>query len=206
MVDKLCLDKRLFIIGVSLLSFLFLFQIYWFNGKKNCAPCECPQIMHTVNTTNPIVTKSVERTVSPSVDMIKEYDYGNLADPLKHPARRVPRHEMPPSYFRRMIDLPTSGYPDNFTQMGTLIKKGDPNTNQENKVLRLFGRQIYPGSYTYEYYSMVNSGLDKIKVPIATKGRKELYDGDTVFIKELDEKYDVRLYKFDEPKYYPDIV
>lgn len=202
MVDKLCLDKRLFIIGVALLSFLFLFQIFYFNNEKKNSECACPSPINN----EPQITRSVERVVSSPVDVIKEYDYSNLTDPLKNPARRVARHEMPPSYFRRMIDLPTSGYPDNYTQIGTLVKKGDPNVNQENKILRLFGRQVYPGSYTYEYYSMVNSGLDKIKVPVLTRGRKELYDGDNVHIKELDENYDVRLYRFDEPKYYPDIV
>ena len=104
-----------------------------------------------------------------------------------------------------MIDIPTRGYPDNFTQFGVLIKQGNPNKNHENKILRLFGRQEYPGTYTrYEYYTTITSGNDYIKIPIDRK--KELYDDDVIYIKELDDNYKVQLHKYDQPKYYPDII
>jgi len=131
-----------------------------------------------------------------------------LTDPLEEPVRRVARQDLPPMYLRRSIDLPTRGYPDNFTQFGILVKKGlkDSIRNEDNKILRLFGRQEYPGSWRYEYYTTITSGNDFIKIPIETRAKKELYDGDIIFIKELNEKYEVQLYKYDSPKYYPDII
>ena len=138
-------------------------------------------------------------------EKIKNYDYKKIYDPLVNPTRRVARHEIHPLFLKRQIDLPTRGYPDNFIQLGILIKKGDTTTNQDNKILRLFGRQEYPGSNIYEYYGMINSGLDKIKIPIEVKSR-EIYDGDNIYIKQLNENYEVQLYKYDAPKYYPDII
>ena len=158
-----------------------------------------------------------EQAMSPHVmnsirnnDVIREYDYRKAFDPFEQPARRVARSEIHPSYLRRMIDLPTRGYPDNFTQYGVLIRdenKKSKEHDEQNKILRLFGRNQYPGSGTYEYYTMINSGLDQIKIPLHNKRRRdELYDGDTVYIRELNNNYTVSLHKYDEPKYYPDIL
>ena len=136
---------------------------------------------------------------------IKAYDYRKAFDPFEEPVRRVPRHELPLYYFKNMIDYPTRGYPDSFTQIGTLVKEGDPNKNDDNKILRLFGRQEYPGSERYEYYTALNSGNDQIKVPIDIR-KRELYNDDFVYIKELDQYYRVHLNRFDQPKYYPDLI
>ena len=168
--------------------------------EKNKIPKNVTKIEKPVYHHQPPVT-----SVKPPVDMIRQYDYRKAFDPLEEPTRRVPRHEIPPVYFKRNIDIPTRGYPDNFRQFGTLVKKGNLNNNEENKIIRLFGRQEYPGSRKHEYYTSVRSGLDNIKVPINNK-KQELYDGDKVYIKELDDNYEVHLSKFDEPKYYPDII
>ena len=80
------------------------------------------------------------------------------------------------------------------------------NNNDQNKILRLFGRQEYPGSSKYEYYTMVNNGSDQIKLPIYDKRKNELYDGDIVYIRELDSNYKVSMHKYDQPKYYPDLM
>ena len=69
----------------------------------------------------------------------------------------------------------------------------------------MFGRQQYPGSSRYDYYTSVSSGNDQIKIPISNKHR-ELYDGDEIVIGELGQKYRVQLHDFDEPKYYPDLI
>ena len=145
-----------------------------------------------------------------SIDIIRNYDYNKIDDPLVEPTRRVPRHEIHPHIMKQMIDIPTRGYPDNFTQYGVLTRMNkDNNTNEDNydnKIIRLFGRQEYPGSYKHEYYTTVNSGNDQIKIPINTKNRKELYDGDKVRVDELHGTYEVKLHKYDAPKYYPDIL
>ena len=142
-----------------------------------------------------------------SADVIKEYDYSKLYDPFIEPTRRIPRDQIPPFHLKRLIDIPTRGYPDNFTQYGILINndKRSEVDDRSNNILRLFGRQEYPGSNRYEYYSAVNSGLDQIKIPLNVR-RNELYDGDEVFIEELGQKYRVKLHKYDAPKYYPNIL
>lgn len=138
-------------------------------------------------------------------DFVKQYDYQKAYDPLEQPVRRIPRHEIHPYYLKQLIDLPTRGYPDNFTQIGILVKEDDPSKNQDNKILRLFGRQEYPGSERYEYYTAINSGLDQIKIPIETR-RRELYDDDMIYIRELKDHYRVHLHRYDQPKYYPDLI
>jgi len=75
----------------------------------------------------------------------------------------------------------------------------------ENNILRLFGRQQYPGSNTWEYYVTVYSGLDAIKIPLYPN-KKELYTGDHVFVPQLSSGYEVQLYDYDAPRYYPDII
>jgi len=87
-----------------------------------------------------------------------------------------------------------------------MVKKGKYSKNTDDRILRLFGRQIYPGSCTYEYFTNINSGLDSIKIPIDIKSKQELFDGDSVFIKQLNSYYEVELHRIDQPKYYPDII
>lgn len=159
-------------------------------------PPPLPQLSPTPE--NQIANMEVANTLA-----IQQYDYGKLYDPLEQPARRVSRYELPPAYFRQMIDLSTHGYPDNFTQYGLLLAKHNRKEG-DNKILRLFGRQEYPGSNRYEYYTSIYNGNENIKIPIHHR-RNELYDGDEVYIKELERHYKVKLYKYDAPKYYPDI-
>lgn len=154
-----------------------------------------------------LIPPTPQQIAASNIEAVNEYDRRQLYDPLEQPTRRVPRHELPPEYFRRMIDISSRGYPDNFTQYGILKQVCEHGKkNNQNKILRLFSRQEYPGSNRYEYFTAINSGLDQIKVPIETRGKRELFDGDKVSIKELDEYYEVQLHKFDAPKYYPDIV
>lgn len=155
----------------------------------------------------PIKTESaISLPILNPPDIIRQYDYKRTYDPLEEPARRISRQEIYPSYLKNIIDLPSRGYPDNFTQVGLLIRQGDNDYNEANKIIRLFGRQKYPGSNQYEYYTAINNGFDQIKIPINNRRRNELYEDDNVYIKELDENYRVNLYKYDAPKYYPDII
>jgi hypothetical protein len=148
-----------------------------------------------------------------------QYDYNKMYNVLENPARRVPSYELPPLHLKKLIDYPTRGYPDNFTQYGILKrvshKHHSPTGEHEhdhaheeqgnNFIIRLLGRQEYPGSNKYEYYTMINNGFDQIKIPIYNR-RNELYDGDEIYIKELNSKYIVSLYRYDQPKYYPDLI
>lgn len=143
-----------------------------------------------------------------NIDIVKQYDYHKSYDPLEDPTRRVPRHEIPPITMKYALDIPTRGYPDNYNQYGVLVKEKEHDHNHkeidnQNQIIRLFGRQTYPGSNQYEYYTMITSGNDLIKIPIYNKRRNELYEDDIIYIKELNNKYRVNLYKYDAPRYYP---
>lgn len=66
---------------------------------------------------------------------------------------------------------------------------------RENQILKLFGREKFPNSTEYEYYVMINTGYnDNIKYFLENV-RKELYDGDSVYIDILKAKYKVKLMK-----------
>jgi hypothetical protein len=159
-------------------------------------------VIHTIQTPT---TQEPVRDLR-DIDPIRNYDYRKLYDPLEEPTRRVDRYSIPPVYMKRMIDIPSRGYPDNYSQIGVLLKKHDDGKSDENKILRLFGRQEYPGSSGYQYYTALNSGLDSIKIPVRIRRGRELYDKDKVFIREVNQEYEVSLHKYDEPKYYPDLL
>jgi len=79
--------------------------------------------------------------------------------------------------------------------------------DSDEKVMQLFGRQLYPGSSQYEYYIRGKdlSGLE-IKFPLSLENNKELYNNDTVSISQMNnDKGDfvVTLYELDAPKYNP---
>ena len=96
-----------------------------------------------------------------------------------------------------------SSYDNNYDNNFNVRYNNDD--NRENRIIRLFGRQQYPGSNKWEYYVTVNSGLDNIKIPLDIR-RNELYSGDHVYLPELNSKYRVRLYNYDAPRYYPDLI
>ena len=83
-------------------------------------------------------------------------------------------------------------------------------TDRNNKLLKLFGRQRYPNSTTWDYYVQAyTSGVsgDTIKISLdKDKYRKELYDDDNVYIKELGMKYNVKLNRDDVFTYNPYLI
>ena len=149
---------------------------------------------------------SLPRPIEVVNDPVVQYDFNNSYNPLEEPVRRIDRYSMPSFELKRVTDIPSRGYPDTPSQFGVLVKKCKHKKDTSNNILRLFGKQQYPGSYKYEYYTMVNSGNDQIKIPIYHKRRNELYDGDLIFIKVLNAEYKVHLYEYDQPRYYPDLA
>lgn len=165
---------------------------------------------------NPIVQPAITVPMIPPInpdiaDPVKVYDYQKLVDPLEEPTKRVDRYLLGPIEMRRMFNYPVRGYPDNPRWMGILISNdehtpdscndGHCNSDKDNRIIKLFGRQKFPGSTHYEYYTMINMGNDQIKIHIHR--RNELYDGDEVHIPELRQKYKVKLNKDDDNSYNP---
>lgn len=155
------------------------------------------------NVPNVIIEKPTEIITPPQMfpltDPVKLYDYQKINDPLEEPTKRVDRYLLGPLEYRKMFNFPVRGYPDNPRWLGILICEDE--TEQHNKILKLFGRQKYPSSTHYEYYTMINISYDQIKVHI--KRRQELYDGDIVDIPELNKKFRVKLNKDDDNPYNP---
>ena len=213
-------NKTILILIIILMIFVILMVliILQFPNNQTCNPCTQKDVnvinkVEPMEQPNKIIPKEalyesagLIQSYNPiNNDLVRQYDIRKAFDPLEEPTRRVARHEIHPLHLKRLIDIPTRGYPDNFTQIGILVKEGDPHNNQDNRILRLFGRQEFPGSNKYEYYTAINSGNDQIKIPIDIK-HQELYDDDIVFIKEMNDRYRVNLHKFDAPKYYPDLL
>ena len=145
----------------------------------------------------PIIINKIFTSKQNKKDPILERDRSVLSDPLVAPFRRMPRHNYPKRNI--LLNIPTRGMTDNFQYMGNLIRKSD------EKIVKLFGRQTYPGSPKYEYYGMMSDhGGSQIKVQISNT--KELYNGDIVNIPLLNNgKFIVQIHKLDEPRYNPNV-
>jgi preprotein translocase subunit SecG len=74
--------------------------------------------------------------------------------------------------------------------------------NNNDSILQLFGREKYRGAHVFQYYTM--TPYSNVKIPLAKRHNKELYDGDIVFIKEFGKSYRVSLYPREEPEYIPE--
>ncbi|MBA42843.1 MAG: hypothetical protein CMF62_02400 [Magnetococcales bacterium] len=176
-------DKKIILIYVLLLLLVMGFGIFQFNKKvpiQKCPMQKCPMIKYeqtpsedsttVVKQTQPIINR-IQRPINPinqinpinrfdhiidnpEIDPISSYDYDKVFDPLTFPNRRVQKWELPPPQLKAMIDIHTQGYPDSFRQLGVLVRETKGNDEfQQNQVLRLYGRELYPKAERYEYYT-----------------------------------------------------
>lgn len=196
MTEKICFNQNAFLIGMILITVIILLFNQHF-GNKDCPPCD-PIIINSQGNTQkpPIVNPAVKLNKS-----IKKRDNNALHDDLSAPTRRLPRHIYPTQPNDFITEVPTRGHPDNYHYLGNMIRQHD------EKIIKLFGRQIYPGSTQYEYYGITtdNNGAE-IKIPIKTVNDKEIYDGDEIDIEFLDpSKGTFKLYmnEYDRPRYNP---
>lgn len=128
-----------------------------------------------------------------------------LTNPLLPPERTPAGGPVP-------ISIPSRGYPSDYQQVGVLEPQEDaPQVIYKgHMLLPLFGRQTYPGSHQWNYYSG-NDNYATIKLPVivgkgdclAQTGCRELNDGDNVQVRGLPGNYKVQLYRMDAPRYYP---
>ena len=195
------LEKIIFIIITTLLLIIILVQ-YCVLIKKLSMPSfdteqkllinELPLLPPPSRPFSPIITNP---------DPVKMYDYHKLNDPLEEPTKRVDRYLLGPIEYRKMFNYPVRGDPDNPRWLGILINSDESESESANKIIKLFGRQKYPNSSHYEYYTTINMGFDQIKVHL--RRRKELYDDDEVIVPELGKTYKVKLNKDDDNNYNP---
>lgn len=134
--------------------------------------------------------------------MLENRDRSIINDPIVAPERRVDVVQYP-STIKNTINIPTRGYPDNYQMVGLVSRDSD------EKFLQLFGRATFPGSNQYEYYVTTSEFGFQNKIPIGTRGSKEIMDGDTINIPEFKKEkgeFKVKLYNYNTPRYNPYII
>lgn len=215
-INKVCFNQNAFLIGIVILTLLILL---FNNFTNNCPPCNSEIIYKKSENETETEDKNLKedtRSVLVSTrygiqsdrmvdDMIDKRDDDALKDPLKAPSRRLPRHIYPSAAKDYIFEVPTRGYPDNFHYYGNLIRRVD------NKIVKLFGRQTYPGSNQYEYYGITSDsvGGTSVKIPIKISGDKELYDKEEIDIDFLDSsvgKFILYMNEYDRPRYNPFVI
>lgn len=147
--------------------------------------------------------------------IIKNYDKKMLNDPFTAPRNRVENNTIKDLDLYKNFNMSTHGKLNDYHIIGVLNlltdqlqdekrnEKIENNATEYNNILQLYGRQKYPYGNEYEYYTTITSGNQSIKIPIKNKHKKELYDGDKIFIKELNKNYIVKKYPMEEIEYIP---
>lgn len=102
------------------------------------------------------------------------------------------------------INTPTRGECVSYRQLGVLT------SNDNTKILPLFGRQIWRGASKW-HYSTQTDKLVSVYLPVYKNGRNcsaeygcdEIYDSDEVEVPQLNETFKVTIYNIDGPRYIP---
>jgi hypothetical protein len=73
--------------------------------------------------------------------------------------------------------------------------------DRDNDILELIGKKI--AHDWYRYFTSISKGNKIIKINVNNRNRKELYDGDVVYIPILKRHYKVKIDKMDMIEYNP---
>jgi hypothetical protein len=153
-----------------------------------------------------IYKQIIENNNIKDIENIKDiYTYIHPEDYVSKRDKNVVYNNFAPPERRyyKEINIPTRGYPDNYQLIGILLRD-----NTENGY-NLYGRQKYPGANQYEYYIQGVFHHNSIKIPIRTKGDKEIEDGMEIHIPGTDKKhglFKLKLYDYDLLRYIPHIL
>lgn len=187
------------LITLVVISFIFLHL----NAKNKILQQKIKSIQNNINQQQIIQQSSQSEQTTPTNPII-ERDYRIVYDPLAPASQRPPIYTFPPQKIAQYIDIPTRGYPDNYQYIGNLIR-----TNDE-KVIKLFGRQKYARSDLYDYYGIASDGSNSgIKIPIETEHNKEIHDGDVIDVPHFNVaqgKFKAQLFPDQTFKYNPYIL
>lgn len=114
------------------------------------------------------------------------------------------------------INVPTRGETGSFQQIGALYKETvesedmTPGNNTDSVVLALFGKQTYPRSQKWTYYTSSDRN-HQVKMPLSNKGRKcdsqygceEISNDDLITVPGYNGVFRAVIYDYDAPKYIP---
>lgn len=100
------------------------------------------------------------------------------------------------------INVPTRGYPTDYTQIGILTKI-DETSNEHPLILPLMGRKSTSSRDRMQYYTMSNTGSVNTKLPIKRNGKSctselgcpELYSGDEIYVEGYKTKFVPTIYE-----------
>lgn len=114
------------------------------------------------------------------------------------------------------INVPTRGESGSFQQIGALYKETvesedmTPGNNTDSVVLALFGKQTYPRSQKWTYYTSSDRN-HQVKMPLSNKGKKcdsqygceEISNDDLITVPGYNGVFRAVIYDYDAPKYIP---
>ena len=145
-----------------------------------------------------------------------ENEVNSLQNRLNINTRQRPIIDEGPSSRGLPINIETRGSGGDFQQIGILYKNDitdeekSPGNNTDNNVLPLYGKPTYRGSNKFLYYTETDK-LNPVKIPISVNskdctddmGCDELTDGGNVSIPSYNGSFNVKIYKFNKPRYIP---
>lgn len=117
----------------------------------------------------------------------------NIVMPTQNAIIEMPRqHKMP-------FNIPTQRQDSNFSQLGMLTKT---NSDGDNTILPLFGKQTNASRGKWNYFSMSDQN-NSIRLPLSFNGKNgsdeygidEISNGDNVYLEGHNDTFEVTLYK-----------
>ena len=130
-----------------------------------------------------------------------------MDDPLLPPERSNPRtspFSIDVSKVGIPINVPTRGESGPYQQIGYL-------QDTEEKILPLFGKQVYPGSNKWNYYTSTDQ-YNQVKIPVmldsknctSEHGCTEISQGDPINVPSYPNRdFTASIYELDAPRYIP---
>jgi hypothetical protein len=145
-----------------------------------------------------------------------ENDIDNLQNRFNINTRQKQVVNQAPNNRGLPINIETRGSGGEFQQLGMLYKNNisddekTPGNNTDNNVLPLYGKPSYRGSNKFMYYTETDK-LNPVKIPLSVNSRDctddmgcdELSDGSNVSIPSYNGSFNVKIYKFNKPRYIP---
>ncbi len=214
MTNNICFSKSYLVISITILLIIGFGAVFVRTKKPPIVVQKAQEIRYNRNNPplpsetpsqilvqgNPTLPPPPPPSINPDA-AVTRYDYLSMDDPLSGAYRRLPRHQLPVNYLNQVY---TRGLPDNYTMIGTLTRLDVGSST--DRILPLYGRQTYPTSPQWEYYtSTTNLGV-QLKVPFETN-KQELMTDDIIKLKDFrNAEYRVSLYKLDSPVYNPFVL